>query len=69
MRIKHRLEQLESQDRASGAGSIFVVIWRAGQSKEQACAAYEVEHGPIDPKGLCVIIRKFCSGEDLPCAA
>jgi hypothetical protein len=65
--MKQRIEHLEAQDRSSGAGRLYTVVWPAGLTQEQALAAYEAQHGPIDPLGLCVTIRKFAG--EAACAA
>lgn len=56
--LSERVAALEARQR--GGSSWLTIIQRAGQSEEQATAAYEATHGPIGEANrvLRIVIRK-----------
>jgi hypothetical protein len=57
MRLSHRVADLEQRLASPGPKAWVRAFQYEGQTQEEAVAAYEAEHGPIDEKG--VILRVF----------
>lgn len=70
MRMKQRLEQLETAERAASSGGVYAICLYDGESDGEAVAVYEAEHGPI-PESDClrVFLRKPGRRSEAPCAA
>ena len=57
MRLIGRVVSLEAQDQPRQPVTVTVV--ETGQDRADARAFYEVIDGPIDPRGLTVLIQRF----------
>ena len=67
MRLKPRLDALEANLAPASQGWVRI-FQNEGQTREQAVAAYEAEHGPIDDAN--VILRVTINKPfPVPCAA
>lgn len=57
MRLIGRVISLEAQNQPRQPVTVIVV--ETGQDRAVARACYEVINGPIDPRGLTVLIQQF----------
>ena len=57
MRLTERVASLET--RYQPEAPVSVIIVETGQDQAEAHAKYEADNGPIDPRGLTVLIQRF----------
>ena len=57
MRLIGRVASLEAPSRPPPPFTVIII--EAGQDEEAARAAHQDIHGPIDPRGLTVLIQRF----------